>query len=170
MVKTFVSYGVRTAASERNGVGAWPTDDLKNRLVGKGTWVKPVWTDARRKMSGFGKLRMLIQSGRIILPRHPELLKQLRSLQFEQTVAGQMRISVPENLGHDDLAMALMQAVSAADPRMLRDEPAPFGVTPPNPDTTVLTAAGVSIPRRPIPSGYGSCFWMPSGAETGDGW
>ena len=47
--------------------------------------VAPVWTDTRRKMSMFGKVKTLLQQGKLILPRsEPELLKQLRSLEFEQ--------------------------------------------------------------------------------------
>lgn len=113
------AYDVHSVASEVNGVGAWPTDDLEARLAARvqgGRWgrvlVSKVWTDVRRKQSGFAKIKGLLQRGHLVLPNHPELLKQLRALEFEQTAAGSMRIAVPERAGHDDLALALMQAVS----------------------------------------------------------
>lgn len=161
----------RVIASERNGVGAYPTDDLAARLHRRGvrTYVAPVWTDARRKQAGFGKIKMLLQSDRLVLPRHPELLKQLRGLAFEQLAAGGLRIAVPESAGHDDLAMAAMQALSCVEPRRLLD-----GIDDshsPRPDReTVLTGRGVPVPRRPLP--LDSLRWidLPAGEETGDGW
>ena len=38
------------------------------------------------------------------------------ALEFEERDSGATRISVPERAGHDDLAMALMLAVSEAGP------------------------------------------------------
>lgn len=103
--------------SETNGVGSMPTQILRSRMIrGYGdrgaTYVAGVVTDIRRKASGFGRLKLLLQQGRLVLPNHPALLRQLHSLEFEQTASGQFRIAVPESLGHDDLAMALMQAAS----------------------------------------------------------
>jgi len=163
------AYDVQMAASERNGVGAWPTEDLRNRLMGTGTSVSPVWTDVRRKQSGFSKMKMLLQSGRLILPRDPELLKQLRSLEFEQTATGATKINVPDRAGHDDLAMACMQAISASNPRWLEDFPPTLGVDPRDLDRTVLTSAGVAIPRRPLPADYSGWIGSPKGDKS-DGW
>jgi hypothetical protein len=106
-------------ASETNGVGAYPTEDLRDRLrkAGSGSYVAPVWTDARRKQSMFGKVKTLLQEGLLTLPRgEPELLRQLRSLEFEQLAGGSVRIAVPERAGHDDLALSLGQAVSCVRP------------------------------------------------------
>lgn len=120
------AYALHVIASEVNGVGDAATRmlelELQRRRQGAPTtWVYPVWTDMRRKQAGFGKVKMLLQRRLLVLPRHPELLKQLRALEFEQSQAGGVRISVPENKGHDDLAMALMQAVSAvSDPEAWR--------------------------------------------------
>ncbi|BCN57124.1 terminase large subunit domain-containing protein [Prescottella equi] len=103
--------------SETNGVGSMPTQVLVDRMARKMsergiTHVTKVVTDIRRKASGFGRIKILLQQGRLILPKHPALLRQLHSLEFEQTASGQFKIAVPESLGHDDLAMALMQAAS----------------------------------------------------------
>ena len=66
---------------------------------GSSTLVSKVWTDVRRKQS-VGMVKALLGSGRLVLPKHPELLKQLRALEFEQLPGGSMRISVPERSGH----------------------------------------------------------------------
>lgn len=99
-------------ASETNGVGDYPTVMLARRLfeTGRGR-VEPVQTTARLKESGFSLMRVLFQQGRLELPRHPSLLKQLAALEAEQLDGGGLRISVPERVGHDDLAMSAMQAV-----------------------------------------------------------
>ena len=113
-------YSVRRYVSETNGVGAMPTQVLQERAyrasqtsrTGFQTLVRGVTTDSRRKAGGFGRIKVLLQQGRLVLPNHPDLLRQLHALEYEQTVQGLLRISVPEAAGHDDLAMALMQAVS----------------------------------------------------------
>ena len=86
-------YGIHVLASETNGVGAGPSQDLERRFSEErlSTSVSPVVTDVRRKQSGYGMLKGLLQRHRLVLPREPELLKQLRSLQFELTPAGNRR-------------------------------------------------------------------------------
>lgn len=104
--------------SETNGIGIAPTQMLSSRMAdnyGNGrmrTMVRGVTTDNRRKADAYGRLKVLLQQGRLVLPKHPDLLRQLHSLEYEQTTTGQMRISVPETAGHDDLADALMQAAA----------------------------------------------------------
>lgn len=165
---------VSVMASETNGVGAYPTDDLKDRLWkyrgprSGTTYVYPVVTDLRRKQSGFGMVRSLLQGGRLVLPRDPELLKQLRSLQFEQLPAGGTRISVPDRVGHDDLVMALMQAVSCVAPQWLEDGFEGRRVVVPG--DAVETAGGVLVPRRPLPVAGRSFLVQPRGVEGGEGW
>ncbi|MCK0516977.1 terminase large subunit domain-containing protein [Williamsia sp. DF01-3] len=116
-------FGVHRYVSETNGVGQFPTQALQDKLhkewYGGGgslqqlTWVNGVHTDTSRKSGGFGRIKGLLQQGRLVLPRHPDLLRQLHALTFEQTESGQFKISVPDNVGHDDLAMALLQACSS---------------------------------------------------------
>ena len=71
-----------------------------------------MYTTTRSKENAYGFVKMLLQEGRLDLPRHPALLKQLGALAFEELPAGGFRISVPSRLGHDDLAAALATAVS----------------------------------------------------------
>lgn len=105
--------------SETNGIGIAPTQLLRarmedNRRAGKGSaYVVEVNTDNRRKANSYGRIKVLLQQHRLILPRHPQLLRQLHSLEYEQTTTGQTRISVPESIDHDDYADALMQAASS---------------------------------------------------------
>lgn len=168
------AYYVRVLASETNGVGAYPSDDLKTRLWkvrGLDTHVSKIWTDVRRKQSGFGMVKTLLQDGRLILPNEPELLRQLRALEFQQLTGGSMRIAVPERSGHDDIAMALMQAVSCVAPAMLYDVEPPFGRIERDPDTVVYTRSGIQVPRVPLPVPDQTAYLtVPSGRERGEGW
>jgi hypothetical protein len=112
---------VRFVMSELNGVGQMPTEVLRRRveearrrfLPGRFVCreVRGVHTDARTKENNFGAAKFLLGEGRLALPLHPALLRQLDALEYETTESGSMRIAVPERRGHDDLAMALCQAL-----------------------------------------------------------
>ena len=144
------SYDMRLWASETNGVGSAPTQDLRRRLreEGCGGWVIPVWTDARRKQAGFSKIKSLMQAGTLVLPRHPDLLRELHAIDYERTEAGSMRIAARTGF-HDDLSMSLLQAVSCLRPS-------------PNPDTSLftgqpehtVTGRGTIMPVSPRPRLY----------------
>lgn len=164
-------YNMAAVVSETNGVGQFPTELLTRRLWterpgGRRTSVVPVATTARRKMSGFNKIKALLQSGRLVLPREPELLKQLSSLEYELKDSGNTRIAVPERLGHDDLAMALMQAMSLfTDYRMWRpDQPRP------NASPILTTPAGTHIHEQPAALTLPTAFLTAAGRQAGDGW
>ena len=101
-------------ASECNGVGAMPSQELR-RMIGGRTSVVEVTTTNDSKQDAFGRVKLLFSQGRLRLPRHPRLLSQLSSLEFEEMDSGRVRIAVPERSGHDDLAMALCLAAGAAD-------------------------------------------------------
>jgi hypothetical protein len=102
------SFRARRLASELNGVGAMPTQELARRL---GTHrVVGVHTSADSKADGFGRIKVWLQRGRLRLPRHPGLLQQLSALEFTERDSGVVHIAVPERAGHDDLAMGLCLA------------------------------------------------------------
>jgi hypothetical protein len=175
IVRTAGFYSIPVLASETNGVGQFPTTYLDQRMREKhgSSAVAPMNTDARRKQSGFGMIKGLLQTKRLVLPRDPELLKQLRSLEVDYTPQGTMRISVPERAGHDDVAMAFMQAVSALAPERAVRPPAEFGVTVPVPDglETVSALNGLVVPRVPRPVSFlRRAFAYPRGSESGEGW
>jgi hypothetical protein len=108
------SFRFQQLCSETNGVGQMPTEVLGKALwqAGRGAGLlEGVTTTARLKENAFGFVRLLLQQGRLRLPRHPSLLKQLAALEYAMTEAGTLRIAVPERAGHDDLAMSLALAV-----------------------------------------------------------
>jgi hypothetical protein len=162
-------------ASEVNGVGQYPTTMLQDRMFESRHYspVVPVVTDVRRKQSGFGMIKGLLQARRLVLPRDPELLKQLRGLEFEMLPAGGMRISVPERAGHDDIAMSFMQAVSSlrleGATRQVDNFSAPLLV--PADEDIVETSNGLRVPVRARPvSFHRDAFGYPKGSESGEGW
>lgn len=172
IVHTASRYRLPVVVSETNGVGQYPTTMLDERMseAGHMSTVAPVVTDVRRKQSGFGMLKGLLQTHRMVLPREPELLKQLRSLEFEQLPGGSVRIAVPEPSGHDDVAMAFMQAVSAVwMPGAVRGPI--FGDRRPVDVETVTTPAGVIVPvdARPV-AFHNQMFEWPKGSEQGEVW
>lgn len=150
------AYRLELVASEVNGVGDAATDILREQLRGQRIrcHIAEVWTDMRRKQAGFGKIKALLQRELLVLPRDPELLKQLRSLEFEQTTAGGVRIAVPDRVGHDDLAMALMQAVSCVGP----------------PDRWRWGMGGGTGGHLPDENARSGWFSWPQGQEKGEAW
>ena len=104
--------------SETNGIGIAPTQMLSSRMSdnhGNGrmrTLVKGVTTDNRRKADAYGRLKVLLQQGRLCYPNIPTCSDSFTASNASKTTTGQMRISVPETAGHDDLADALMQAAA----------------------------------------------------------
>jgi len=95
-----------------------PTQELQRLLRGsavQGCCLVPVTTTSASKEEAFGRLRILLQQGRLALPRHPRLLGQLSALEFEERESGTVRIEVPQRMGHDDLAMALALAAGVGD-------------------------------------------------------
>lgn len=144
-------FAVHRYISETNGVGQYPTQDLEARTMTDDSlltrcWIIGAHTDTRRKTGGFGRIKGLLQEGRLVLPRHPDLLRQLHALTFEQSEGGQFKISVPENVGHDDLAMALLQACSGLQTGwgfpMWENETGGSG-------DILTTNGGIKIPRNP---------------------
>ena len=162
-------------ASETNGVGQYPTTMLDDKMSEAGFYsaVAPVVTDVRRKQTGFGMIKGLLQSNRLVLPRDPELLKQLRGLEFEQLPGGSLRIAVPDRAGHDDVAMSFMQAVSSIRLDGAVRDGGGFGESQLVPEGTELveTINGLKVPikARPV-SFHRTAFTYPKGSESGEGW
>ena len=115
LVELARDYDLEAIHSETNGVGQGPSQQLEQtlRAYRLRTRVVPISTTSRTKEDSYGALKLAMQQHRLVLPRHPALLRQLSALSFEFTDAGSMRISVPQTAGHDDLAMALCLAASS---------------------------------------------------------
>lgn len=174
VVQTAKRYYLPVVASEVNGVGQYPTTMLQDKFAEAGLYaaVAPVVTDIRRKQSGFGMIKGLLQSKRLVLPRDPELLKQLRGLEFEQLPGGSLRIAVPDRVGHDDVAMSFMQAVSSVQltQAVRRNDFGSPQLVPPDTEW-VTTRGGINVPvnARPV-SFHRQAFGYPRGSEAGEGW
>jgi Terminase large subunit, T4likevirus-type, N-terminal/Terminase RNaseH-like domain len=114
LVSVGAAYNFQAMISEENGVGQMPSSVLARAFysVGRAGVVEGVTTTSRLKQDGFGFIKLLMAQRRLRLPRrHVELPKQLRSLEYEMLDSGLLRIAVPPNRGHDDLAMAFMLSV-----------------------------------------------------------
>lgn len=163
-------FDFRYLASEANGCGTGPTELLQEE-VGKrdvSRWrVKPVWTTNQRKQAGFGVMKLLLQQHRLVLPREPWLRRQLENLEYETSESGTVMISVPESKGHDDVAMATMQASACIQPvRAGRPDEAVWGD-----GDLVETPAGVRLFERPRLAKYRRGFRAPPGHEDMEkGW
>jgi hypothetical protein len=175
VTKVAKRYFLPVVASEVNGVGQYPTTMLQDKFAEAGLFsaVAPVVTDIRRKQSGFGMIKGLLQSKRLVLPRDPELLKQLRGLEFEQLPGGSLRIAVPDRVGHDDVAMSFMQAVSSVRLSEAVRHSDAFGSPQlaPADSEIVESKNGIKVPvkARPV-SFHRDAFMYPRGSEAGEGW
>lgn len=168
------AFRVEAWASEINGVGEAPTQQFQERLqrAGSHQWVYKVFTTAARKQSGFGLLQVLLQENRLILPRHAELLRQLNALTFTFSPGGSVKISVPDQVGHDDLAMALMQAASCVYTFNARRGENPNWGEPNRWDGFLETPSGLRLPQVPFPVHVPGVIGGPAGKERGrnPGW
>ena len=157
-------YRVYLWASEINGVGAAPTQDLRRRLREEhlGGYVMDVWTDNKRKQAGFSILKSAMGGGTLVLPRDPDLMRELAHLDYERTPAGSLRIAARQG-SHDDRAMSLLQAASCMRQMANRDA---TEWSPGYPHT--VTGRGTVMPLKPRPVEYQTSFFQsPAGAERG---
>jgi hypothetical protein len=167
-------FSPRYVAAEINGVGSGPVETLRDalRTAGHKSWVtKPVWTDNRRKVSAYGVLKLLLQQGRLVLPANTALRRQLASVEMRVSDAGNARIEVPSNVGHDDLADALMQAAGCVRPSGAGFPEGGFHVEAgPGAGEVFTTGFGVEVREQPRCLDYKWAFQHPKGAgdlETG---
>ncbi len=148
-------------ASETNGVGAMPTQELF-RLLAARQYRKQfhaVATSAASKTLSYSVLLGLMERRQLVLPRHPDLLRQLAGLRYEQATGGLMRIGADNAALHDDVADALALAtlpirkdkrvvshlMRLANPRVvIPDQPLPEFDQP-----VVETGDGLRVHSRP---------------------
>ena len=102
---------IRHLISEQNGVGAFATQMIANDRIR----VEGIHSTNKTKADGYGMLKILLQQDRLILPRNPELLRQLKNLRYEVTKSKQVSISHSAHYKKDDYADALMLAVLALE-------------------------------------------------------
>jgi hypothetical protein len=156
-------------ASETNGIGAMPTTELR-RLARETRRQRQdrthrAWdfvnTTAASKTAAYGLILSLLERGQLVLPRHPDLLRQLAGLRFEQGARGFMKIEAQESAVHDDIADALMLAMLPYRPQAAKrvvcrmaalagSRRAPSDARAPLLDCPVVsTGAGLRVHERP---------------------
>ena len=64
-------YVTSRLASECNGVGAMPTEEIRRLMAGRPGVVVGVTTTSASKQESFGRLRLLLEQGRLALPSSP---------------------------------------------------------------------------------------------------
>ncbi len=106
----------RYVSPEVNGVGAYPSTELRRRAAqsrrGRQPWTwNFVSTTNASKTTAYGAILGLLEREQLVLPRHPALLRQLAGLKFEQRERGFMHIAAEDSAVHDDVADALMLAM-----------------------------------------------------------
>lgn len=164
-----VGYVLRYCLAELNGPGMPVVQSMRaaaRARWGRSSGLVGVNTSSTWKENGYGMLRLLIQQGRLILPRHVGLLRQLNNLEFHTSDTGRLRIAVPDRLGHDDLADALMQAASA-----VRQQPAGRwrdGHHSRSTGEVLTTGSGTCIRRRPRCFAQPRAFMAPRGGDARD--
>ena len=129
-----------TVLSETNGVGAYPSEQLAQKLLR--TRVIPVASTQASKEDCYGRLAALLAQRSIVLPNHPELLRQLGGVSAQPTPSGGLRIAARLESIHDDLPDALALAVGGL-PRQLAEVPVR---EVPEDQQWCETACGVSVP------------------------
>ena len=170
-----------TCTPELNGVGAMPSQELASALRrriadeegqalerwrdrdGETAWgwthevppptrVAPVAT-----MTAYGTIRNLLERGQLVLPNHPDLLRELAGLRYEQGERGLTRIEAGDPGLRDDLADSLALATSPFTPhgrvdcRLARlSRSAIPDADVPAVEDTVTTGGGLVVPRRPF--------------------
>lgn len=171
-------------STETNGVGAMPSQELRRRYGdlpdrrARGTvrW-NFVSTTAPLKTAMYGALLGLLERGQLVLPRHPDLLRQLAGMRFEQGSRGFASIGADDPAVHDDTADAL--AVSLGPHKTKRGRIittvalyADAKRAVPDADVAldeevVETGAGLRLYRRPVLQsiGAGGQVTLPEGAR-----
>lgn len=162
-------FTMRHLLAELNGPGTPVVQSM--REMARERWGYPraivgVNTTAAYKENAFAQLRLLIQQGRLILPKSQTgLLRQLNNLEFETRDSGHLRIAVPERLGHDDVALSLAQCMAAVKPRARRFRLENHARS----DGDVLeTPSGTRIHTRPRCVHDPRAFTTPRGGDSRD--
>ncbi len=174
-------------ATETNGVGAMPSQELSAQV--RRSWpagLSCTWyftsTTAAKKTAGYGTVLGLLEQNQLVLPRHPDLLRQLAGLRFEQGERGFTRIEAENRVVHDDVADALMLGMLPHQPKgssrirchmqtFASRDYAPADAAIPELDEPIIeTAGGLRLHARPsLQSVAGPEVSFPHGLRLTDG-
>ena len=167
----------RYVAPETNGIGAYPSTELRRRArqryrAGNLRWTWGMTnTTSASKTTGFGLILGLLEQNQLVLPRDPALLRQLAGLRFEQRERGLTSIQADDSAVHDDVADALYLATLPYKPpqahrtvchlaALVGSSRAPVDSAVPEVDCPVVsTGGGLRLPQKPsLQSVAGSDF------------
>jgi hypothetical protein len=109
VVAVCAEYRIRSVATD-----IFKAREIRNRLAEHGVTVVDVPFTGEGRRAVFTALRLVIDEGRIDLPREPQLLTELRALRVKYTSTGQV-VEIPRLAGksHCDRAVALGLALAA---------------------------------------------------------
>lgn len=112
IIKLSKNFFIQKMISETNGIGDMPSQTLE----GEGIQVEGLFTTAQNKVNGYGRMKILMQAKRLLIPREPELIKQLTNLRYTISESGaSMSIAHSKQYPKDDYCDALMFALLACD-------------------------------------------------------
>lgn len=112
IVELSKQFFIRNMVSETNGIGDMPSQALER----EGIRIEGLFTTAQNKVNGYGRMKILMQSQRLLIPREPELIKQLTNLRYTISESGaSMSIAHSKQYPKDDYCDALMFALLACD-------------------------------------------------------
>jgi hypothetical protein len=155
----------RYIASETNGLGQGPTQDLvrlvkQSRLTQHRTWLT-VHTTSASKTAAYGALLSMMEKGQLVLPRDPDLLRQLLGIRIAQGERGFTSIGASDDATHDDRTDALSLCMLPRRPQgahrfvshtahLAGSQRAPADAAVPELDCpTVCTGGGLRLPQQP---------------------
>ncbi|MDW8105427.1 MAG: terminase family protein, partial [Armatimonadota bacterium] len=108
IVQRLSAWGVRAACCDATGVGDPLVELLQERLGAKGigTRLEPIVFTASSKRSLVESLALAMEQGRLAIPPHPDLLRELHAFTAIHTASGHVRLQA-QGSEHDDLVTAL---------------------------------------------------------------
>jgi hypothetical protein len=159
----------RFIASETNGLGAAPTQDLirltKQRgLRNRRTWLTVHTTNASKTVA-YSTLLNLMEKGQLVIPRDPDLLRQFLGIRIAQKERGFLAIGAENAAEHDDRTDALSLCMLPHRPasahrfichagHLAGSRRAPVDSAVPELDCpNVCTGGGLQLPQRPTLQG-----------------
>lgn len=115
LMQRLSAWWVRTVCCDATGVGDPLAEMLQQRLSDNrtGVRVEPVVFTASTKRTMIESLALAMEQGRLAIPPHPKLLRELHAFTASRTTSGQIRLQA-QGSEHDDLVIALALAVHAA--------------------------------------------------------
>jgi hypothetical protein len=148
-----------TVYSETVGVGQAPTETLTARLLR--TRVVDVSTSQVIKEDNYGRMATLLSERCLVLPDHPEMLRQLGGVAATPTPLGRLRIGARTESLHDDLPDALSLAIGML-PRQLAN---PKRRDVPEHQQWTETTGGIRVPV-PVGTTRPDVSWFNANADV----